>query len=110
MPHTYPILLDVSDRLTVIVGGGQVAARKARGLVAAGARRVRLVAPELTGDLPEGIERVTESYQSDHLRGASIVFAATDDAAVNDAVVRDAHAMGAIVCRADASEEESGDF
>src|SRR4051794_37590699 len=39
-PHTYPLLLDVTDRSIVIVGGGAVAVRKAEGLLAAGATRV----------------------------------------------------------------------
>src|SRR5689334_8021130 len=108
MRHAYPILLDVTDRLAVIVGGGQVAVRKAKGLIAAGATRVRMVAPALPTDLPDGVERVAEPYRADHLGGAALVFAATDDAVVNDAVVRDARAIGALVNRADATEDETG--
>src|SRR5262245_17040919 len=36
MAAGYPIVLDVSDRLAVIVGGGVVGSRKARGLLASG--------------------------------------------------------------------------
>src|SRR5438874_11292581 len=44
----YPLMLDLRDRLVVIVGGGAVAARKARGLLDAGATRVRVISPTFT--------------------------------------------------------------
>jgi siroheme synthase-like protein len=110
MSHLYPLLLDVKDRLIVIVGGGPVAVRKATGLIDAGANRVRVVAVEIAITMPGGVERITDLYRREHLDGASLVFAATDDAEVNDAVVRDAHAMNLLVCRADHGEEHAGDF
>jgi siroheme synthase-like protein len=104
------MMLDVTDRFVVIVGGGAVAARKARGLLEAGATRVRCVSPAFDPEMPEAVERVAEAYEPRHLDGAGLVFAATDLAAVNDAVVRDARGRGALVNRADHSEEEAGDF
>jgi hypothetical protein len=44
MTPSYPLLLDLSGRRAVVVGGGPVAARRARGLVDAGAR-VEVIAP-----------------------------------------------------------------
>jgi precorrin-2 dehydrogenase / sirohydrochlorin ferrochelatase len=110
MSGGYPIVLDVAARLVVIVGGGSVGLRKARGLLASGATRVRVVSPAFHPEMPGGLQRVTEMYRAEHLQGASLVFAATDSPDVNDAVVRDAHAVGALVCRADADEENAGDF
>ena len=104
------MMLDVSTRLVVIVGGGAVAARKARGLLDAGAARVRCVAPRLCDEMPSGIECVSEPYRAAHLDGAGLVFAATDQADVNESVVRDAHARGILVNRADPDEDEPGDF
>ena len=94
------------------MGGGAVAARKAAGVLAAGATRVRVVAPELTAALPESVERVAEPYAQRHLDGAGLVFAATDRADVNAAVVRDAHTAGLLVNRADIGEDDAaaGDF
>ena len=57
--HAYPLMLDVTDRLVVVVGGGAVAARKVAGLLAAGARRVRVVAPRLHPDLEANGATVT---------------------------------------------------
>ena len=110
MPHNYPLLLDVADRQIVIVGGGDVAVRKAEGLIAAGAGRVRVVSPDFHARMPSDVERVTEPYRRDHLTGAQLVFAATHDPAVNDAVLHDARGMGLLVCRADAEDENTGDF
>jgi precorrin-2 dehydrogenase/sirohydrochlorin ferrochelatase len=110
VPHAYPILLDVSRRLIVIVGGGAVAARKAGGLIAAGAGRVRCVAPEFPTVPPDGVERIIEEYAARHLQDAGLVFAATDRNDVNDAVVRDARERGILVNRADADDAEPGDF
>src|SRR5690242_5848317 len=103
-------MLDVTDRLVVIVGGGPVAARKAAGVLEAGATRVRCVAPAFDPAVPESVERVEETYEPRHLDGAGLVFAATDLPAVNDAVVRDARARGVLATRADSDEEDPGDF
>ena len=106
----YPIVLDLRDRLVVIVGGGAVAVRKAQGLLASGAGRIRVVAPACHPDLPPQVQRVQDVYRTEHLAGALIVFAATDSPGVNDAVVQDARRIGALVCRADVDEDNAGDF
>ena len=103
-------MLDVTDRLVVLVGGGAVATRKANGLIAAGATRVRCVSPAFDPAMPAGVERVDATYSPHHLDGASLVFAVTDVPEVNAAVVRDARARGIWVNRADADEAEPGDF
>ena len=110
MPAAYPVLLDVTDRLAVIIGGGTVAARKARGLLEAGADRIRCVAPAFCDELSPLVERVAEPYRAEHLDGAALVFAATDNADVNDAVVREARARNVPVNRADSDEDDPGDF
>jgi precorrin-2 dehydrogenase/sirohydrochlorin ferrochelatase len=60
--------------------------------------------------MPEAVERIAENYEPRHLDGAGLVFAATDLAAVNDAVVRDARARGVLVNRADFDDHQPGDF
>jgi len=110
MAHNYPLLLDVSDRQIVIVGGGEVAVRKAQGLIDAGAKCVRVVSPRVHERMPANVERVPEPYRAGHLSGAGMVFAATDDPQINEAVLRDARAMDILVCRADADETNAGDF
>jgi siroheme synthase-like protein len=97
----------LSDRLVVIVGGGPVAVRKVAGVMAGGAKKFRVVTPEVDEKMPADVEVVREKYHSKHLQGAGLIFAATDDATVNEAVVRDAKAMNVLVNRADEGE---GDF
>jgi precorrin-2 dehydrogenase/sirohydrochlorin ferrochelatase len=105
-------MLDVTQRPIVIVGGGAVAARKANGLLAAAATRVTVVSPQFCDAIPPAVRRITAPYAPDHLAGAGLVFAATDNPDVNAAVVRDAHQLGLLVCRADSADDDdhSGDF
>ena len=103
-------MLDVTDRLVVIIGGGAVATRKARGLIEAGAMRIRVVSPAFRPDLPASVERITAVFDAAHLDGAKLVFAATDSPAVNEAVVRAARERGIWVSRADGDDSEPGDF
>ena len=106
----YPVMLNVTARQIVIVGGGAVAARKAAGLLEAGATRIRCVAPSFAPDMPPEVERVADTYAAHHLDGAGLAFAATDAPEVNDAVVRDARSRGVLVNRADAHADDGGDF
>jgi precorrin-2 dehydrogenase/sirohydrochlorin ferrochelatase len=108
----YPLVLDVSKRPVVVIGGGAVAARKVQGLLDAGATRIRCVAPEFAPGFPggAGIEKLTAAYERAHLNGASLVFAATDNVKVNATIAQDARRLGLLVNRADADEDEPGDF
>ncbi|WP_402461633.1 uroporphyrinogen-III C-methyltransferase [Isoptericola aurantiacus] len=90
MTDLYPLGLRVRGRLVVVVGGGPVAARRVRGLLAAGAR-VRLVAPavvdSLAGPVADGaVEHVARGYAPGDLDGAWLVHTATGDPAVDRAV------------------------
>ena len=96
----YPVFLDLSGRIVVVVGGGAVATERAARLAACGAR-VRLVSPEVLPALGEMVSdgRIAEhharGYEDGDLDGAVLVIAATDDADVNRRVRDDARAMGA---------------
>jgi precorrin-2 dehydrogenase/sirohydrochlorin ferrochelatase len=108
----YPIFLEVTGARCVVVGGGPVARRKAQALLAAGAS-VTVVAPEATAEIEElgagsKLEWLAERYQAAHLDGARLVFAATDDAALNKQIAADARSRGALVNVAE--PPEAGDF
>jgi hydroxymethylbilane synthase len=108
----YPIALNVRGRLAVVIGGGSVAERKIAALLDAGAT-VRVVAPTLTPVLAmlseeRRIESLLKRFEPGDVAGAALVFAATDDDAVNAAVVAAARAGGILVN--DASQSERGDF
>jgi precorrin-2 dehydrogenase/sirohydrochlorin ferrochelatase len=110
MTSGYPILLSLAGRQCIIVGGGAVAARKARGLLRAGADHVRMIAPQFAADVPDGVQRIQRVYQHTDIDGAFVVFAATDSSDVNSSVVSDCARRGILVSRADADEADSGDF
>ena len=90
----YPVVLDLAGRPVLVVGGGTVAERKVEGVLEAGAI-VTVVSPTTTDTLArlerEGRIMVRRrAYRPADLRGATIVFAATDDRIVNAAVATDA--------------------
>ena len=99
----YPLNIDLTGRRIVVVGGGTVAERKVRGVLAAEpAVEVRVIAPETTAGLralaAEGrIDWQRERYARGMLRGAFLVYAATDVREVNAAVAAEAEESGALV-------------
>ena len=95
----YPVFLDLTGRTAVVVGGGSVGSRKARGLAAAGTT-VRVVDPKPSPDLAElaGIELVRRTFRPNDLDGAVLVYACTPDAAVNADVLAAADARGIPAC------------
>jgi uroporphyrin-III C-methyltransferase/precorrin-2 dehydrogenase/sirohydrochlorin ferrochelatase len=85
-----PISLVVRGRLCVVVGGGEVAARKVEMLRKAQAR-VTVIAPDLGENLKTlaqrgEIEHRAQRFASTDLDDAMLVIAATDDQRVNGAV------------------------
>ncbi|MCL2458176.1 MAG: bifunctional precorrin-2 dehydrogenase/sirohydrochlorin ferrochelatase [Desulfobulbus sp.] len=104
----YPLALNIGRRLCVVVGGGRVAERKVRGILAAGGR-VRLVSPTVTPGLAtladhRAIEWACKPYARADLDGAFLVLAATNNADVQRAVHSDARSAGQLVNVADAPE------
>ena len=105
----YPVTLNISGRLCVVVGGGRVAERKIFSLLKAGAQ-VRAVSPQLTEALHElaaagQIIWLARCFQAGDLAGAMLVFAATDSRQVNKLVAQEAEAGGQLINVADAPDQ-----
>jgi precorrin-2 dehydrogenase/sirohydrochlorin ferrochelatase len=84
-----------------VVGGGDVAERKVRSLLAAGAE-VAVISPSLTAGLGAlaaraAIEHVARAYQPGDLAGALLAYAATDDEALHAAIADEAEAGGVLL-------------
>ena len=99
--NVYPLCLNISGRLCVVIGGGPVAERKVRGLLRAGGL-VRVVSPVVTSRLAtlaeqQAIEWRQKTYSPTDLEGALLAFAATDNTDVQKAVCRDAQVTGLLI-------------
>ncbi|TAL36607.1 MAG: bifunctional precorrin-2 dehydrogenase/sirohydrochlorin ferrochelatase [Spirochaetes bacterium] len=97
----YPVLLDIKDKLVVVIGGGEVALRKVADLCRAGAR-VRVIAPRvhegIASRAADGAVSInTREYAEGDLEGAALVFSCTNDALVNARVYREAHERGIFI-------------
>ncbi|UOF90183.1 bifunctional precorrin-2 dehydrogenase/sirohydrochlorin ferrochelatase [Fodinisporobacter ferrooxydans] len=101
----YGVFLNVSGVRCMIVGGGRVAERKASALLVSGAN-LTIISPVLSKSLEawkaEGkFHHINRPYQRGDVASYSLVFAATDDLAVNTSVYEDCHARGIWVNVAD---------
>ncbi len=100
-PTYYPLFLNIVGRRCAVVGGGQVALRKAEMLLEFGAE-VLAISPEFCPEL-EAMARdgcvtlLRRAYQTGDLRDARVAIAATDDSETNQAVVREARGNGALI-------------
>jgi len=101
-----PLFHILRGRRALLVGGGDVALRKARLLSDAGAV-LRVVAPEVHSELRELVEQgqgelLLRPYASGDLQDCVLVIAATDDEPLNAQVSRDASERGVPVNVVDA--------
>ena len=98
----YPVNLVVAGRRCVVVGGGEVAARKVDGLLAAGADVV-VVSPSVDPSIRSraDVAILERPYRSGDLDGAWLAIAATDDPEVNRQVHDDGEALRVWVNAAD---------
>ena len=105
MKNYYPIFLDLRSKPVLILGGGRVALRKAKGLLEAGAR-VTIIAPEVSKDLrAQPVAIVEREYRRGDCVGQTLVFAATSSRLVNSQIGREAAAAGVPSNIADAPNE-----
>ncbi|MEO5702739.1 MAG: siroheme synthase CysG [Gammaproteobacteria bacterium] len=82
-----PVFLDIKNKPCLVIGGGEVAARKAALLLRAGGL-VTIVSPSLATTLQQWVQEAKVSYRSavfseSDLDGCSLAIAATDDSTVN---------------------------
>lgn len=103
-----PVMLKLQDKTCLVVGGGAVAERRIASLLGAGAR-VRVVSPVLSAKIrrwaaDNRIEAILRRYRFQDQEGAYLVVAATDCAAVNEQVMRQAQSADRLVNMAERPE------
>lgn len=89
----YAIFLKLNERRVVIVGGGNVARRKAESLLEAGARLI-VVADRIDSAFEsfcqgKTVEIINSKYSKDYLNCSALVIAATDDHPLNQQIYKD---------------------
>lgn len=96
--ETLPLGFRLRGQRVLLVGGGDIAARKASLVLRAGGV-ITLVAPEVLDSLTREVEQgggqvLRRAFLPDDVRGSLLVIAATDDEAVNRAVSEASRALG----------------
>ena len=104
----FPVCLRLQGKRVLLVGAGNIADERGQQLVDAGAR-LRVVAPRVSPALrrlaDEGrLELLERAYTSGDVHGQQLVFVATDDRQVSEAVAAEARDLGVWVNAADIPE------
>lgn len=112
MKEYYSIMLDVSNRIIKIVGGGKVAERKVQSLLNCGAR-IEIISPNFTPKLfqyfEEGkIHLVKRKYKYGDLEGSFLVYATTDDSDIQNLCKKECEERNILLNSA--KEPHVGDF
>lgn len=108
----YPVVLQLKGKRCVVIGGGSIAQRKLLGLLDAGADDVWVISPALLPRIESlAAEGKIGSWQREYieadLRGAWLVFAATNDKQVNAAIAAEGERLGILVNTADEASSSS---
>lgn len=103
-----PIFFDVTGRPCVVIGGGEVAARKVESLLEAGAS-VTVVSPRLSPPLEAVVARglvthIARDYAPGDIEGCVLVYAATDDPKLHRELAAEARTLGIPINVADVPE------
>jgi glutamyl-tRNA reductase len=111
--NIYPINLLLTKKKCLIVGGGKVATRKMGSLLAAEAA-IKIVATKPSAKIIEAhdtgdIKLKTAEFQPNDLDGIILVYAATNDRALNRTIIEEAEARGILCCSVD-NNWRSGSF
>ncbi len=101
----YPVNLNISNKLCLVVGGGAVALRKTRSLLSCGAK-IRIISPEIHTELQllarnKAVEWFARGFVEGDLNGAFLAFAATDDHEVQELVAKEAARYSVLLNSAD---------
>lgn len=97
----FPLFVDLTDRKIVVVGAGNIAARRVR-VLCQFSRDITVVAPQICQEIRElarkgQVRLICRAYRREDIYDAWMVLAATDDEKVNREVYTAARCLGAWV-------------
>jgi len=94
----YPLMLKLDGSQILVAGGGTVAFRKIRALLETGADITVVspeMSPEISGLISEGrLTGIRRPFQPEDMEGCVLVFAATNDPTLNEAIATEAAKRG----------------
>jgi uroporphyrin-III C-methyltransferase/precorrin-2 dehydrogenase/sirohydrochlorin ferrochelatase len=101
MPFRYPVVLELSNRPCVVIGGGTLATHKVKELLDADAN-VTVISEKFTERLEEleeagELSLLRRPYKDGDLNGVFLAIAATDDGVANASVFAEAEERGVLV-------------
>lgn len=100
----YPLFLDLKNQDVLVVGAGKVGLRKARSVLEAGAR-VTVVSPQFLPEFAQlQVQKVQRNFDPADLLGQRLVFACTDQEAINDQIAELAALQGTFCLHASRPE------
>ncbi len=104
----YPIFFKIENKTVAVIGGGDVAARKVKDLLEAGAF-VRVIAPQINKEIhdqdkADKLETIPRAYKQGDIDGANLIFAATNDPELNNNIFEEAEKKGIMINSADDPE------
>ena len=104
-PPFFPMMIDLQDKNVLIIGGGQVAARRAKTLLTCGAR-VKAISKNFYSKFPQVHEKITRGFEvEDITTNFVLVIAATNDREINRLIHDLAHEKNIPVNVADSKTE-----
>ncbi|MBG9979508.1 bifunctional precorrin-2 dehydrogenase/sirohydrochlorin ferrochelatase [Facklamia sp. DSM 111018] len=103
----YPVLLNLSNKSVLVVGGGKVASRKIKALLENNAK-ITVISPELNQAIDRNqIHWIPRKFKLEDGKNFDLIFACTDDPRLNSAIYERAE-VGQFVNNA--SDKEHSDF
>ena len=108
----FPLFMDISDKKIVVIGGGNIAARRVK-VLSQFCRNLTVVAPRIHPDLLALEEKgqirvIRREYEREDIYDAWMVLATTDQHKLNEEIYSVAKCLGALVNVA--SNREKCDF
>ena len=108
----FPLFMDISDKKIVVIGGGNIAARRVK-VLSQFCRNLTVVAPRIHPDLLTLEEKgqirvIRREYEREDIYDAWMVLATTDQHKINEEIYSVAKCLGALVNVA--SNREKCDF
>ncbi|WP_313758036.1 bifunctional precorrin-2 dehydrogenase/sirohydrochlorin ferrochelatase [Tissierella sp.] len=107
----YPIMIDISNKCIIVVGGGEVAHRKTKKLLEFGGN-VMILSPnniqkfqELKERYKEKLDFIYDEYNKKYIEGAFLVIGATSSRKVNKQISEDCKSLDILVNIVDSKED-----